>query len=89
MRVDGPDKQVLSFDNMQDRSIRGTTGWTRYQIVLDVPDDGVNIAFGVLLGGLGQVWVSDIQFEVVSTIVPTTALVTSYPDKPVNLNFEE
>ncbi|MGB8841976.1 MAG: hypothetical protein WCC64_13015, partial [Aliidongia sp.] len=88
MRVDRSNK-TSSLDNMQDRPIRGATGWTKYQIVLDVPDDSINIAFGVLLGGLGQIWVSDIQFEVVSTSVPTTDLFGNYPDKPVNLNFEE
>ena len=78
--------------SMQDRPIKGTTGWTKYQIVLDVPDSSVHIAFGFLLEGPGQVWVSDIQFEVVSENFPTTDLVASnqlYPDKPVNLNFEE
>jgi hypothetical protein len=74
---------------MHDRSIKGTTGWTKHQIVLDVKDNSVNIAFGVLLTGPGQVWVSDIQFEVVSTNVPTTDLVANYPDKPVNLTFDE
>jgi len=32
---------------------------------------------------------ADLQFEVVSSNVPTTDLVTSYPDKPVNLGFDE
>jgi hypothetical protein len=92
IRVDGPDNKSLSFDNMQDRPIKGTTGWTKYQIVLDVQENGVNIAFGVLLGGYGQVWVSDIQFEVVTINVPTTDLIANnrdYPDKPVNLTFDE
>jgi hypothetical protein len=89
MRVDGPRDEQRGFDNMQDRPITGTTGWTKYQVVLDIPDDSVHIAFGLLLGGPGQVWVADLQFEVVSSNVPTTDLVTSYPDKPVNLGFDE
>lgn len=89
MRVDGPKAEQRGFDNMQDRPITGTTGWTKYQVVLDVPDDSVNIAFGLLLGGPGQVWMADLQFEVVSSSVPTTDLVTTYPDKPVNLAFDE
>jgi len=88
MRVDRSNK-VSILDNMQDRPIRATTAWTKCQIVLDVPDDSVTIAFGVLLGGRGQVWVSDIQFEVVSTNVPTSDLFGNYPDKPMNLNLEE
>jgi len=45
--------------------------------------------FGLLLGGPGQVWMNDINFEIVSTNVPTTDLVTNYPDKPVNLSFDD
>lgn len=90
MRVDGgPGKQPLSFDNMQDRPIKGTTGWTKYQVVLDVPEESLNIAFGLLLEGPGQVWMADVHIETVSSSVPTTNLVTDYPDKPSNLNFNE
>jgi hypothetical protein len=91
MRVDGTDKKTLSFDNMQGRPIKGATGWTKYQIVLEVPGDAVHIAFGLLLSGPGQVWLSDIQFDTVSSNVPTTDLMvdTDYPDKPVNLSFDE
>ncbi len=89
MRVDGPEKKQLSFDNMQDRPIKGTTGWTKYQVVLDVPDDGFHIAFGLLMGGRGQVWMADLSLEIVSSDVPTTDLVAVYPDKPINLKFDE
>jgi len=41
MRVDGPGTKILSFDNMDSRPVRGTTPWTRYEIVLDVPADSV------------------------------------------------
>ncbi|MGZ3289261.1 MAG: hypothetical protein ACXU89_07670 [Xanthobacteraceae bacterium] len=88
MRVDGPEKQ-LRFDNMQDRPIKGTTGWTKYQIVLDVPDDSIHIAFGLLLSGAGQVWIAEVSLEIVSSDVPTTDLATAYPEKPINLNFDE
>src|SRR5215471_16702910 len=36
MRVDkGPN--MVAFDNMQNRSIKGTSGWQEYEVVLDVP----------------------------------------------------
>jgi hypothetical protein len=92
MRVDGHagTGRPLSFDNMQDRPIKGTTGWTKYQIVLDVPEESVHIAFGLLLDGPGHVWMSNVQFESVSLNTPTTDLLaTDYPDKPINLNFDE
>jgi hypothetical protein len=88
MRVDGPEKQ-LRFDNMQDRPIKGTTGWTKYQIVLDVPDDSIHIAFGLLLSGSGQVWIAEVSLEIVSSVVPTTDSAIAYPEKPINLNFDE
>lgn len=89
MRVDGRDERTASFDNMQDRPIRGTTGWTKYQIVLDVPPDGAYMALGLLLDGAGQIWMADVQFSVVSSSTPTTDLKTDYPDAPINLSFEE
>lgn len=90
MRVDGSEGKSLSFDNMQNRNIIGTTSWTKYAIILDVPEDSIYIAFGILLMGQGQMWVSNIQFEPVGNDVPVTDLqkTTVYPDHPVNLDFE-
>ncbi len=88
MRVDGVEKSAsLSFDNMQNRAIKGTTEWQHYEIVLNVPQDSTNIAFGILLEGSGQVWLSDIQFAEVTNDVPVTDLSKSFPDQPENLDF--
>jgi hypothetical protein len=73
MRVDGSHLySSLAFDNMVNRPIQGSTGWEKYEIVLDVPENSVNIAFGILLAGKGQVWLDEVQFEVVGQGVPTT-----------------
>src|SRR5205823_1432543 len=48
LRVDGPKGEPLAFDNMQQRPIKGTSEWQKYQIVLDVPADAQEIAFGIL-----------------------------------------
>jgi tetratricopeptide (TPR) repeat protein len=72
MRVDGPDSQVLSFDNMQSRPIKGTRPARKYEIVLDVPEASLQIAHGVLLFGGGQIWISDLKFEAVEPDTPTT-----------------
>lgn len=71
MRVDGTDG-TLALDNMQDRPIRNVTDWTRYEVVMDVRQDSVNISFGILVAGTGQAWVDDFVFEVVGQDVPTT-----------------
>ena len=94
MRVDGARKdEMLAFDNMQDRAIKGTIEWKKYEIVLDVPENSEMVAFGLLLSGKGQVWMDDLQFEVVGKDVPTTGRTTAGASgaakTPLNLNFEE
>ena len=91
MRVDGPRSEPLAFDNMQDRAIKGTSEWTKYEIVLDVPESAQEIAFGLLLTGAGQVWMDDLGFEVVGKDIPTTGakpMAGALP-APANLDFEE
>jgi len=87
MRVDGPQKQILSFDNMQGRPITGTRDWQPYDIVLDVPQESTLLAFGILLAGKGHVWLSDVTFETVGQDVPTTDTM-ALPDQMQNLDFE-
>lgn len=89
-------EQSLGFDNMKDgkkdRSIKGTTDWKRYEIVLDVPQKASNLAYGALLVGTGQIWFDDIQFEVVDESIPTTGMGKEnlMPKKePINLDFEK
>jgi hypothetical protein len=92
MRIDGPRPQSpLGFDNMENRPIKGTTNWHKYEVVLDVPQESVAIAFGILLTGKGQVWLSEVQFEEVGADVPTTSQEGhgELPDKPGNLDFVE
>lgn len=86
-------KEALSFDNMENRPIKGTTGWKKYEIVLDVPENASLIAFGALLAGTGQIWFDNITFEIVDKSVQTTDLknvkssVTQ--SDPTNLDFEK
>jgi hypothetical protein len=89
MRVD-KGKDMVAFDNMQDRPIKGTTDWQRYDVVLDVPPDSTGISFGILLDGAGKVWLSDTKFDVVGAGVPSTGAGNrKLPDNPVNLDFTE
>ena len=95
MRVDGARKdETLAFDNMQDRAIKGTIDWKKYEIVLDVPESSEMVALGLLLSGKGQVWMDDLQFETVGKDVPTTGKTTAEvasraAKTSLNLNFEE
>ena len=72
MRVDGEDNGSLAFDNMDDRSIRGTTDWKEYSIVLDVHKEGVKMFCGLGLGGTGKAWFDGLKFEIVGDEVPVT-----------------
>jgi len=72
LRVDGASGEILGYDNMQNRPIRGTTDWKRYEVVLDVPEASGNVAFGILLVRKGQVWVDDVRLDVVGQDVRTT-----------------
>lgn len=75
VRVDGHNANVLAFDNMQSRPIRGTTGWNPYTIVLPVATAAQSISFGVLLSGSGTVWMKNLTFAATSEpAMPATAL---------------
>ena len=87
MRVD-KEKSPVAFDNMENRAIKGTTGWQRYDIVLDVPKDATAISFGILLAGSGVVWLNGTKFDVVGADVPVTNTGEKVlPEKPINLEF--
>lgn len=92
LRIDQANsKEALSFDNMQERPVKSTLNWTFCEIVLDVPDNASNIAFGALLHGKGQIWFDDLKLEIVDKSIPTTGTYkgkTSKNTEPVNLDFE-
>jgi len=88
MRVDADGPKTTAFDNMQNRPIKGTKAWTRYDVVLDVAENATGISFGILLEDVGTVWISDVQFQVVDDSVPTTSSGGATPNrKPENLDF--
>jgi len=88
MRIDGADGELLGFDNMERRPVRGTSEWVRREVVLTVPHNAHAIAIGALLVGTGQIWVDDFSLEMVGSDVPTTVAEESLSQTPVNLNFE-
>lgn len=91
MRVDDTMGDVLQFDNMSNRPIKGTTNWNRYSIILDVPAQSTVISFGIILSGQGIVWVDQFSFEEVNESIPTTNLEVhgELLDEPINLSFDE
>lgn len=91
LRIDNTNGDTVQFDNMDNRSIRGTTDWNHYSLVLDVPEDSASIHFGVLLIGKGKVWADGFRFEEVTDKVPATNMLLeeSLPAQPTNLDFSE
>ena len=95
LRVDGKDvdnmneKGGFAFATMQDNgALSGNTDWTGAKLVLDVPLEAKEIVFGVILDGVGKVWINNVKFEVVSKDEP----LTNYSDmktEPVNLDFSK
>ncbi|WP_123808112.1 helix-turn-helix domain-containing protein [Abyssicoccus albus] len=91
MRVDDTMEDVLQFDNMSNRPIKGTTKWNHYSIILDVPPQSAVISFGIILSGQGTIWADQFIFEEVNKSIPTTNLEVhgELLDEPVNLSFDE
>ena len=91
MRVDGEKGEMLGFDNMQTRPIKGTTDWKQYAIVLNVPANSKVINYGVLLGADGEVWFDNLKLEIVDKNVPVTSVEKerNLSKQPVNMDFEK
>lgn len=88
MRVDGSQKQVLVFDNMQDRPIKGTKDWHEYKVILNIPKESNKISFGVLLNGSGKVWINDLTIKFVNQNVIPTNKRGDLLSQPLYLDFE-
>jgi hypothetical protein len=92
MRVDGPGNDILAFDNASERAARGTSEWTHFDVVLDVPTRAERVSFGILLSGGGTAWASALKFEKVPRTVALTGRDMGrgirLPAAPVNLGFE-
>jgi hypothetical protein len=98
------ERHVLVFDEMDDRPVKGTTSWKQYEVVLDIPENAINLRFGGLISGRGQAWFDDLALEIVGQEVPVTAKMSDAEKNadreslanlkraartaPVNLGFE-
>ena len=78
MRADGPNG-VLSFKNLGQENITGTTPWKRYEISMDVPANATGLSFGATQSGSGTAWLD--AMEVTINGQP-------YSDSGIDLGFE-
>ena len=91
MRVDGAGA-TLALDNMRFHRAHGTFDWRQQQIVLDVPDIGFTIHYGLIVAGAGQAWVDDFTLEAVDKHVKTTNALRKpapAPNRPSEEQFEK
>lgn len=87
-RIDGHSKrEMLGFDNMNDRKIRGTSDWTKYEIIMDVPENSRVLNYGVLLSGKGKVWFDDFNIEIMNELSVENGKWKSKMS-PENIGFE-
>jgi len=82
LRVDGA-SAVLVSDYMENRPVRGTTDWTQYSIVLDVPANAIGLTFGLSIAGAGQVWLDDVSLDIVDTSMAVTGHRLGWGGKPM------
>ena len=82
---------VITADIMSNRFIRGTTPWTRYELVIDVGANAMEVRFGGKLSGGGALWMDDLRLEEVDARTPLTSGTSGYAsnDAPTNLGFEQ
>lgn len=78
MRVDSG-KNVLAFDNMADRPVKGDSDWAEKNVVLEVPTNATRIRFGFMQAGSGKSWMNSCRFDVVDNSVPVTAAAETTP----------
>jgi hypothetical protein len=86
--VPTPERRPV-MDRMPERALKGYTSWEYRDFVVDVPaDGGPFIVIGFWLEGRGQMWIRDLNFEVVPDSVPTNMTVDWDEVLSPNLSLE-
>jgi len=61
LRIDNEDNDVLAFENLQQKRIKGSKDWALYSVKLNLPKDAVTIFAGPILAGTGKLWIDDVE----------------------------
>ena len=68
--------------------VEGSSDWTRYELVIDVPNNANSIQVSLSMEGHGKLWLDSIHFAVVDKTIPLTGTRIIPPlHEPQNLNF--
>jgi hypothetical protein len=99
--LEGGDRVQRQSVAMSPVLMKGTTGWSGHECVLDVSSSMTVMAVGVAMAGRGTIWLDDVRIDVVGTDVPVVGIAGKGPgplnelemgepaDGPVNLDFEQ
>ena len=75
--------ELLAYDNLWQRDIKGTRDWQGKHIILRIPEEAYFIQIGARVHGLGEAWIDDFQLEEVNpSLGVTDMIVTHAPRKP-------
>lgn len=72
MRIDDQKGKPIVSDTMDDKLLEGSRDWTSYEVVLDVNEKSHTISYGILLAGVGKIWISKPKIEIVDKNVSVT-----------------
>lgn len=56
---------IVAQNFMNDKLVKGTTGWTRYTLTLRIPEGAGRVEVGAMLEGKGSLWLDDAVLEFV------------------------
>jgi hypothetical protein len=57
--------ETLRQANAQEHALQGTHDWVRRELSVEVPQTSISVGLALVFLGRGQVWLSDVQLEVV------------------------
>jgi len=83
LRVDGPGKKLLAFDDLAGSKVNGSESWKEYSLELPISSQATNIAFGVALYGGGTAWFDDLKIELDGAVYDNPALFDFTFEAPV------
>ncbi|SET88376.1 S41 family peptidase [Hymenobacter actinosclerus] len=55
---------TVAYGNTARQTVRGTTGWQRYEVTLPLNADATELFFGGILEGQGTAWLDDLQLTI-------------------------
>jgi bifunctional nuclease len=64
VRVVDPNR-TLTIEDRQEWTVRGTHDWKRGETSIAAPHDAVFVLFGLILFGKGQIWLANVELEVI------------------------